>query len=179
MEESVFRFYGVDLRRIILGVFLFIIITLIGFILPIILLDTVETPSIPFVSAIVLSGLFIILYTRFVRNLWTVRIVDDGAQIYFGSSLKHRFALSEIERMQIRGWKKQKAYRILRLKIKQHKINIFVDNTGGITTDKQMEVFDELVQFLETYALAHNYQKIDLRKTSAKPAFVNFCLQKQ
>ncbi|MFV0388216.1 MAG: hypothetical protein ACK5NT_05625 [Pyrinomonadaceae bacterium] len=179
MNEKIFSFRGMDVKQLIIGVILLILFTLCGFFLPFIFLDNVSTPSFSVISVLIIGGLYLKTYTKVVPKIWSIRLFNNHVEVYFGRKLLDKFILSEIDRIKIRGWNKQKSYKLLRLSVKQRAISIYVDNiTGGITSPYEMKTFGEWIEYLEEYASQCEFKKTDLRKDSAHSNFINFCLEK-
>lgn len=178
MENKTFTFHGLEFWQIFVFVFSLITITLIGFLFPIFVLEEVSGPGLPTLSALLFGGLFAVVFGRLVKKLWRINLSGNIVEIYFGKSLKAKFVLTDLKRIQIRGRNRKKTYKILRLFTDQQKISIFVDNTGGISSDYEIETFEEWRRFLEVYAEKNNYQKIDLRKKSVPQDFINYALQR-
>lgn len=178
MENKTFAFHGLEFWQIFVFVVFLILITLIGFLFPIYVLERVSGPALPTFFALMFGGLFAVIFGRLVKKLWRINLTGEFVEIYFGKSLKAKFVLSDLKKIQIRGRDRKKTYKILRLFTNQQKISIFVDNTGGITDDHEMKVVEEWRRFLEGYAEKNKYQKIDLRKKSAPQDFINYALQR-
>lgn len=177
-ENKTFAFHGLEFRQIFVFIVSLVLVSLSGFLFPIFILQKVSGPALPTLFALIFGGLFAIIFGRLVKKLWRINLSGEIMEIYFGKSLKAKFVLSDLKKIQVRSRNRKKTYKILRLFTEQQKISIFVDNTGGITDDYEIKIFEEWQGLLEIYAEKNNYKKIELRKKSAPQDFINYAWQK-